>query len=261
MDHTDGHLYDAGLPRQLGDPGRQRRTNIQSFRARSNVTSYGTHSVFSGGEVTTSGATPFQAAFLGMVQSAAMNAVDAETLPAHSDPERGPSGADEHGQRGYPPARPSDRDRQWPGNPDSITDATHTNWSTQYGYGRVNIGKATKLIMDGRVPPTALIESPDWYRYVDPSRQKSVPDQGLGQAFCLGFRRPGLDPRVGARRGSEGRGLQDDLDRQGGQVRSARDARHEADPEELRRRATRPDPAPERPRAVHGDDPAPGPRR
>jgi hypothetical protein len=81
--------------------------------------------------------------------------------------------------------------RQWPGNPDSVTDATHTNWSTQYGYGRVNIGKATKLIMDGRVPPTALIESPDWYRYIDPSRQKNVQIKGSVKPSAWGSQ--GLD--------------------------------------------------------------------
>lgn len=177
MDHTDGHLYNEVFPGNsvIQD---QKRTNTQSFRARSNVTSYGTHSVFSGGEVTTSGATPFQAAFLGMVQSAAMNAVDAGDYPRTLTPNEVRqvlmnTASEVIPQRDHPTVA-----RQWPGNPDSITDANHSNWSTQYGYGRVNIGKATKLIMDGRVPPTALIESPDWYRYIDPSRQKSVQIKG-----------------------------------------------------------------------------------
>jgi hypothetical protein len=177
MDHTDGHLYDEVFPGN-GLVQDVNGKNASSFRARSNVTSYGTHSVFSGGEATTSGATPFQAAFLGMVQSAAMNAVDEGKYPRVLTPNEVRqvlmnTASEITPQRDHP-AVP----RQWPGNPDSITDATHTNWSTQYGYGRVNIGKATKLIMDGRVPPTALITSPSWYRYVDPSRQKSLQIKG-----------------------------------------------------------------------------------
>ena len=65
---------------------------------------------------------------------------------------------------------------QWPGNPGSATDADHTNWSTQYGYGRPNIGAATKLIMSGKVPPTAELSSPHWYAYVDPERQQLPSD-------------------------------------------------------------------------------------
>jgi len=190
MDHTDGHLYNEVFPGNsvIQD---QRRSSTRSFRARSNVTSYGTHSVFSGGEVTTSGATPFQAAFLGMVQSAAMNAVDAGEYPRELTPNEVRqvlmnTASEVIPQRDHPTVA-----RQWPGNPDSITDASHSNWSTQYGYGRVNIGKATRLIMDGRVPPTALIESPDWYRYIDPSRQKSLQIKGSVKPSAWGSQ--GLD--------------------------------------------------------------------
>ncbi|MEX1218840.1 MAG: hypothetical protein WEB05_00430 [Solirubrobacterales bacterium] len=177
MDHTDGHLYDQVFPGNSVIQDVEGR-NVKSFRARSNVTSYGTHAVFSGGEVTTSGATPFQAAYLGMVQSAAMDAVDAGDYPRTLTPNEVRqvlmnTASEVIPQRDHPTVA-----KQWPGNPDSETDATHNNWSTQYGYGRVNIGKATKLVMDGRVPPTALINSPSWYRYVDPSRQKSLQIKG-----------------------------------------------------------------------------------
>lgn len=177
MDHTDGHLFDDvfpgnGIVQDVG--GRE----VQTFRARSNVTSYGTHSLFNGGETTTSGATPFQAAFLGMVQSAAMNAVDENKYPRTLTPNEVKqvlinTTSEIVPQRDHPHVP-----KQWPGNPDSITDATHTNWSTQYGYGRPNIGKATKLIMDGRVPPTADIDSPSWYKYVDPTKQKNLQVKG-----------------------------------------------------------------------------------
>ncbi len=177
MDHTDGHLYDEVFPGNSVIQDIEGK-DVQSFRARSNVTSYGTHSVFSGGETTTSGATPFQAAFLGMVQSAAMDAVDEGLYPRTLTPNEVRqvlmnTASEVIPQRDHPTVP-----RQWPGNPDSKTDATHTNWSTQYGYGRVNIGKATRLVMDGKVPPTALITSPTWYRYVDPSRQKQLQIKG-----------------------------------------------------------------------------------
>lgn len=177
MDHTDGHLYDEVFPGNSVIQDIEGK-DVRSFRARSNVTSYGTHSVFSGGETTTSGATPFQAAYLGMVQSAAMDAVDEGLYPRTLTPNEVRqilmnTASEVIPQRDHPTVP-----RQWPGNPDSKTDATHTNWSTQYGYGRVNIGKATRLVMDGRVPPTALITSPGWYRYVDPSRQERLQIKG-----------------------------------------------------------------------------------
>ncbi len=190
MDHTDGHLYDQVFPGNSVIQDVEGK-DVQSFRARSNVTSYGTHSVFSGGETTTSGATPFQAAFLGMVQSAAMNAVDQNVYPRTLTPNEirqilMNTASEVIPQRDHPGVA-----KQWPGNPESRTDATHTNWSTQYGYGRVNIGRATRLVMDGKVPPTALITSPDWYRYVDPSRQDKLQIKGSVNPSAWGSR--GLD--------------------------------------------------------------------
>lgn len=68
---------------------------------------------------------------------------------------------------------------QWPGNPGSATDATHTNWSTQYGYGRPDVAAATAMVMTGRTPPHAEITSPRWYAYVDPFRQSTLPVNGI----------------------------------------------------------------------------------
>ncbi|MBN8868520.1 MAG: hypothetical protein J0H66_01405 [Solirubrobacterales bacterium] len=171
MDHTDGHLFDDVFPGN-GLAQDVEGKDVKSFRARSNVTSYGTHSIFSGGETTTSGATPFQAAFLGMVQSAALNAVDEPTNPykRRLTPNEVKQVLINTASEILPQRDHAGVARQWPGNPDSKTDSTHTAWSTQYGYGRPNIGKATKLIMDGKVPPTADIDSPGWYKYVDPTK-------------------------------------------------------------------------------------------
>ena len=179
MDHTDGHLFDDVFPGN-GLAQDVEGGDVQTFRARSNVTSYGTHAIFSGGETTTSGATPFQAAFLGMVQSAARNAVDDPTNPYKRQltPNEVKQVLINTASEILPQRDNPDVPNQWPGNPDSRTDATHTAWSTQYGYGRVNIGKATKLIMDGKVPPTADINSPSWYEYVDPTKGGKVQVKG-----------------------------------------------------------------------------------
>jgi len=177
MDHTDGHLFDDVFPGN-GLAQDVDGKDAQTFVARSNVTSYGTHSIFSGGETTTSGATPFQAAFLAMTQSAALNAVDDSIIPRKLTPNEIKQVLINTSTEILPQRDHPDVPRQWPGNPDSKTDSTHTAWSTQYGYGRVNIGKATKLIMDGRVPPTADINSPSWYKYVDPTKGGKLQIQG-----------------------------------------------------------------------------------
>ncbi|MBK5234012.1 MAG: hypothetical protein JJE13_13670 [Thermoleophilia bacterium] len=177
MDHTDGHLYDQVFPGNSVVQDVEGK-DVKTFRARSNVTSYGTHAVFSGMETTTSGSTPFQASYLGMVQSAAMNAVDANVYPRTLTPNEVRQVLMNTASPVVPQVDHPTVPKQWPGNPDSKTDDTHSNWSTQYGYGRVNIGKATKLIMDGRVPPEALITSPSWYKYVDPGKVDSLQVKG-----------------------------------------------------------------------------------
>lgn len=178
MDHTDGHLFDDVFPGN-GIVEDQGGHAVKSFRARSNVTSYGTHALFNAsGEATTSGATPFQAAMLAMVQSAALNAVDQNIIPRRLTPNEVKQVLINTASEILPQRDHPDVPNQWPGNPGSKTDATHTAWSTQYGYGRVNIGKATKLIMDGKVPPTADIDSPAWYKYVDPTRDKKLQIKG-----------------------------------------------------------------------------------
>jgi len=186
MDHTDGHLFDDVFPGNGLVQAKDGSGKIQTFRGRGTVTSYGTHSIFSGNSATTSGATPFQAAFLAMVQSAARNAVDAGKYPRDLTPNEVRQVLINTVSPIVPETDYPQVPRQWPGNPDSKTDATHTNWSTQYGYGRPNIGKATRLVMDGLVPPTARLTSPSWYQYVDPSRQKKLQVKGSVQPSAWG---------------------------------------------------------------------------
>jgi len=180
MDHTDGMLLAHAFPGNslTDDKGGEQPSGTQWFRARSNVTSYGTHNVFSGGENSTSGATPFQAGMLAMVQAAALNARDRHIIPGKLTPNEVKQVLMDTASPVIPQTQAPDVQHQWPGNPGSATDATHTNWSTQYGYGRPDLGAATALVMSGRVPPTAEIDSPPWFDYVDPARQRTLPISG-----------------------------------------------------------------------------------
>ncbi len=45
------------------------------------------------------------------------------------------------------------------GNPDPA----QTGFDTHFGYGRANVGEAVGAAADGRIPPEASIDSPDWY--------------------------------------------------------------------------------------------------
>ena len=177
MDHTDGMLFNHVFPGNSLTLDHS-PPNTQWFRARSNVTSYGTHSIFSGEENSTSGATPFQAAMLAMVQSTALDARDRGIIPSRLTPDEVKQVLMNTASPVIPQLQAPTVLNQWPGNAGSVTDATHTNWSTQYGYGRPDLGAATRLVLSGQVPPTAEIDSPSWYQYVDPARQSSLPIGG-----------------------------------------------------------------------------------
>ena len=178
MDHSDGMLFDHAIPgNSLAED--QSPPATATFRARSNVTSFGTHNVFSVGETTTSGATPFMASVLAMTQSAALNARDRHLIPARLTPNEVKQVLMDTASPVIPQLQFPGVAHQWPGNPRSLTDATHTNWSTQYGYGRPDLGAATRLIMSGRVPPTAELDYPHWFQYVDPAHQRTLPVRGF----------------------------------------------------------------------------------
>ena len=178
MDHTDGMLFDHAIPgNSLAED--QSPPGTTTFRSRSNVTSYGTHNIFSGEETSTSGATPFMASILAMTQSAALNARDRHIVPDRLTPNEVKQVLMDTVSPVIPQVQFPGVPHQWPGNPGSATNATHTNWSTQYGYGRPDLGAATRLIMSGRVPPTAELDYPHWFQYVDPVRQAALPIRGF----------------------------------------------------------------------------------
>jgi hypothetical protein len=178
MDHTDGMLFNHVIPGNslaFDQNGVGLQPNATTwFRARSSTTSYGTHNIFSGYGTSTSGATPFMASMLGMVQSAGLNARDKGLIPSPLTPNEVKQVMMGTASPVVPQTQSPQTPRQWPGNPLSITDATHTAWSTQYGYGRPDIGAATAMVMAGKIPPTAEIDSPNWFTYVDPTATSTL---------------------------------------------------------------------------------------
>src|SRR4051795_6353419 len=176
MDHTDGHLFNHVIPGnsltndQNWIAGQDQLTTW--FRARSSVTSYGTHNVFSGYGTSTSGATPFMASMLAMVASAGLNARDKGVIPSALEPDEIKQIMMASSSPVVPQTQSPQTPRQWPGNPNS-------NWSTQYGYGRPDIGKATEMVMAGKLPPTAELTAPKWYAYVDPKTTPKLDVRGL----------------------------------------------------------------------------------
>lgn len=206
MDHTDGMLLDHVMPGNSLTENAPAASAVRTFRARSNVTSYGTHNVFSGGKTTTSGATPFQAGMFAMVVSAGRDAVDRGTLRAPLTPDEVKQVLMDSSSAVVPQTQedPVTAATQWPGNADSVTDATHTNWSTQYGYGRPDVGAAVQRVLAGRLPAHAEITSPKWFSYIDPARQTVLgvdgvitrsPTQGTGQVHYVLEWATGADPK------------------------------------------------------------------
>ena len=180
QDHTDGMLLAHTFPGNsvAEDLGAQAANATSTFRARSNITSWGTHNLFSVEGYYTSGATPSMAGVLAMVQSAALNAVSKGVIPSKLTVDEVKSVLMDTASPIVPQTQSPRSPRQWPGNPLSRTDATHTNWSTQYGYGRPDLGAATAMVMEGKIPPTAVIDSPSWFKYVDPKVQPILPVYG-----------------------------------------------------------------------------------
>ena len=73
------------------------------------------------------------------------------------------------------------------GTPDPGADPTAASidqWTTHFGWGRVNLGAAVSLAESGKMPPEAAIDSPDWYA---PVNGATLPVTGLARArFATG---------------------------------------------------------------------------
>jgi hypothetical protein len=72
------------------------------------------------------------------------------------------------------------------GNPDPGADPSAPRadqWTSHFGWGRVNLGAAVDLARNGKIPPEAAIDSPDWYA---PLTGASFHVSGLARARFAG---------------------------------------------------------------------------
>jgi hypothetical protein len=57
-----------------------------------------------------------------------------------------------------------------------VPDKASPGWDPHFGYGRVNLPAAMQRIKDGRIPPEAQLDAPDWFAPIDVAR---VADDGV----------------------------------------------------------------------------------
>jgi hypothetical protein len=81
-----------------------------------------------------------------------------------------------------------------------VPDPSQYGWDQHFGYGRPDLALAMKRISDGKIPPQALITSPDWFAPLNVSQQSSVPIGGTisaprasGYTWKLQWA-PGIEP-------------------------------------------------------------------
>ncbi|MBA2349032.1 MAG: VCBS repeat-containing protein [Solirubrobacterales bacterium] len=137
-----------------------------TFRSRSSVTSFGAHSLFSvaSSDGSTSQSVPITGGVAALVVSAGVDAAAKGEIAR-------PLSADEVKQVVRSTVSP-------------ITEtpcggcfpaAEGAAWNLQYGYGRPDVLAAMTAVHEGRIPPTADVRSPDWYREYDPTVDTVVP--------------------------------------------------------------------------------------
>jgi hypothetical protein len=191
-DHTDGMFYAHVWPGNslTGDHSTRSGTSCAppnqtsayclwvlsntTFRSRSSLTSYGPHALFSvpNNDGSTSTGTPTNAGVAALVVSELKAAAGRQEISNMS-----PS-ADEVKQIVRATALPI----QDPGcSPNSFVSVepcfagpANTSWNIFYGYGRPNVLAAAETIDGNHIPPTASINSPNWYQEVDPTVQGTV---------------------------------------------------------------------------------------
>ncbi|MGH9206207.1 MAG: hypothetical protein ACRD1G_06580, partial [Acidimicrobiales bacterium] len=176
-DHQGGMFLPGVLPgnglvsNSNGESGASKANAATStFRARSDLTSWGPHNVFSvsteGGS--TSESTPTLGGVIGLLESYGKTAADNHQI-------KSPLTGVEAEQVLRATASPvNDTALTWPGSPG--------DWNQQYGYGRPNVLKAMQAIAGGDIPPTGQIASPDWYSLYDPISTGDVKVTGALQA-------------------------------------------------------------------------------
>lgn len=168
IDHQGGMFWPHVLPGNGIVPD-QAAPSTTTFRVRSNLTSWGTHNMFSastdGGS--TSESTPTLGGVAALLLAYGRDAVDdgliATPLTSFEAVQVLRSTASDI----------DDPNLGWPGKP---------GWDLQYGYGRPNAWRAMQAVAAGDIPPVGWIESPDWYSLYDPTVTTAVPVMGHVEA-------------------------------------------------------------------------------
>ena len=64
-----------------------------------------------------------------------------------------------------------------------MPDPAQPGWDQHFGYGRPDLGLALERIDEGKIPPQALITSPEWFAPLNVNQQESVEIEraGVGQ--------------------------------------------------------------------------------
>lgn len=153
-----------GADKAPGPPTLAANAGTISYRERSDLTSWGTHAMFSvpneGGS--TSESTPTIGGVMALVLADGRALTPALTGPEAVQLVRATS------------SPITDPTLSWPGSPG--------DWNLQYGYGRPNVLKAMQAIAARSVPPVGWIDSPDWFSLYDPTTTSSVPISGHVEA-------------------------------------------------------------------------------
>jgi hypothetical protein len=168
-DHQGGMFWPGVVPGNgaLADPSGTRWV-------RANVTSWGTHNMFTiPGEGSTSAATGATGGLVGLLMAWGQQEYAAKHIPA---PLTGQQAVQVLRETATPV---TDTTLPWPGAPGE--------WSLQYGYGIPNLFRAMLAVSFRQLPPDVAITSPDWYTTFDPTTK----------------RRFGVDARVTAAPGQE----------------------------------------------------------
>src|SRR2546423_7199650 len=81
-----------------------------------------------------------------------------------------------------------------------LPDPSQYGWDQHFGYGRPDLALAMERISDGKIPPQALITSPDWFAPLNVSQRSSVQIGGTisaprasGYSWKLQWA-PGIEP-------------------------------------------------------------------
>src|ERR1035437_2743335 len=186
-DHTDGMFYahvwpgnsltgdhstrsNASCPSPPSNPGSPLCAFVLSnttWDSRSSLTSYGAHSLFSvpNNDGSTSTGTPTQAGVAALVVSEGKDAAARGQISS-------PLNANEVQQVVRSTAL--NINAPCPAAEPCFTAPAGSTFNIMYGYGRPNLMAAATNIDANHIPPTADIQSPSWYQWVDPTKQSSL---------------------------------------------------------------------------------------